>query len=119
MNYQLTSALVGIRTPNLLIRSEMLYPVELQMQYFYKYFPSIFRDCKDKKNLLFCYKKLKLLHSRRDGFKIGLARGIFQYLGVSNILLLIYHKSGTCGNALHAIKCIIYGAICGGNFLVK
>jgi hypothetical protein len=28
------SALVGIRTPNLLIRSEMLYPIELQMHFF-------------------------------------------------------------------------------------
>ena len=27
------SALVGIRTPNLLIRSEMLYPIELQVRY--------------------------------------------------------------------------------------
>ena len=27
------SALVGIRTPNLLIRSEMLYPIELQMHF--------------------------------------------------------------------------------------
>jgi hypothetical protein len=26
-------ALVGIRTPNLLIRSEMLYPIELQMHF--------------------------------------------------------------------------------------
>ena len=26
-------ALVGIRTPNLLIRSEMLYPIELQMRF--------------------------------------------------------------------------------------
>ncbi|MEN9369832.1 MAG: hypothetical protein RI952_697 [Bacteroidota bacterium] len=29
----LLSALVGIRTPNLLIRSEMLYPIELQMHF--------------------------------------------------------------------------------------
>jgi hypothetical protein len=29
----LLCALVGIRTPNLLIRSEMLYPVELQMHF--------------------------------------------------------------------------------------
>ena len=28
-----SSELVGIRTPNLLIRSEVLYPVELQVQY--------------------------------------------------------------------------------------
>ncbi len=28
-----SSALVGIRTPNLLIRSEMLYPIELQMRF--------------------------------------------------------------------------------------
>ncbi len=33
-------ALVGIRTPNLLIRSEMLYPIELQMRF------RSFRDCK-------------------------------------------------------------------------
>jgi hypothetical protein len=26
-------ALVGIRTPNLLIRSEMLYPIELQVRF--------------------------------------------------------------------------------------
>lgn len=26
-------ALVGIRTPNLLIRSEMLYPIELRMRF--------------------------------------------------------------------------------------
>ncbi len=30
---ELSSALVGIRTPNLLIRSEMLYPIELQMHF--------------------------------------------------------------------------------------
>ena len=30
MNFYLSCALVGIRTPNLLIRSEMLYPVELR-----------------------------------------------------------------------------------------
>ena len=29
-----SSELVGIRTPNLLIRSEVLYPVELQVQSF-------------------------------------------------------------------------------------
>jgi hypothetical protein len=34
-------ALVGIRTPNLLIRSEMLYPIELQMR-----FSVLLTDCK-------------------------------------------------------------------------
>lgn len=29
-------ALVGIRTPNLLIRSEMLYPIELQVHFPYR-----------------------------------------------------------------------------------
>ncbi len=37
-----SSALVGIRTPNLLIRSEMLYPIELQMQF------RLLTDCKSK-----------------------------------------------------------------------
>lgn len=32
------SALVGIRTPNLLIRSEMLYPIELQMHFRFRCF---------------------------------------------------------------------------------
>ncbi len=33
-----SSALVGIRTPNLLIRSEMLYPIELQMHFRFRCF---------------------------------------------------------------------------------
>lgn len=33
LNSYLSCALVGIRTPNLLIRSEMLYPIELQMRF--------------------------------------------------------------------------------------
>ncbi len=37
-----SSALVGIRTPNLLIRSEMLYPIELQMHF------RLLTDCKGK-----------------------------------------------------------------------
>jgi hypothetical protein len=36
----LYGALVGIRTPNLLIRSEMLYPIELQMRFL--------MDCKNR-----------------------------------------------------------------------
>jgi hypothetical protein len=31
--FSVDCALVGIRTPNLLIRSEMLYPIELQMHF--------------------------------------------------------------------------------------
>ncbi len=33
-----TSAPVGIRTPNLLIRSQMLYPIELRVQMLQKHF---------------------------------------------------------------------------------
>src|ERR1700748_3540571 len=93
----------------------MLYPVELQMRAvsFFK------RDCKNRKKLLFCYKKLKLLNRRRYRFKIWQAAGIFQHLGINNLLVLIYYKSSTLCNAFQTKKGIIYSPISRSNFLVK
>lgn len=55
------SALVGIRTPNLLIRSEMLYPIELQMHF------RLLTDCKsmicDLNSQLYLKKNRLLLYN--------------------------------------------------------
>jgi hypothetical protein len=51
--------LVGIRTPNLLIRSEMLYPVELQNQY------CLFKRSKDNQNIYMKKSKYQFLLTSR------------------------------------------------------
>ena len=45
-----SSALVGSRTPNLLIRSQVLYPIELRVQYIFRGEPRLFLEsgCEDK-----------------------------------------------------------------------
>ena len=44
MYHDLSSGRAGIQTPNLLIRSEMLYSVKLQAQYHSKTFPIVIVD---------------------------------------------------------------------------
>ncbi len=55
----------GSRTPNLLIRSQVLYPIKLQVQYFKELpfnFVAFERDCKDRSSFQNSNKILNLTH---------------------------------------------------------
>ena len=60
------SARVGIRTPNLLIRSQMLYPIELRMHF--SVLENLEKGCKDTQNF-----------------------AMFQYMALSSVYLCSKH----------------------------
>ena len=59
-------ALEGSRTPNLLIRSQVLYPIELQVRKAFAFLT----DCKNRIFILIRYKNFKLLYNFCNGCKI-------------------------------------------------
>ena len=77
----LDRARVGIRTPNLLIRSQMLYPIELRMQFFQgrKGWEQPRKGCKGTNKIVLMQKNIKIIVSDRPAQRIVPSNSLDQY----------------------------------------